>query len=60
MSKKNPALWIMGAVALLAIIIVVGLGQTEEDNLFFSYNQELLLILYLLGIFSYNLSLLYS
>jgi carboxyl-terminal processing protease len=34
MFKKNPALWIMGAVALLAIIIVVGLGQTEEDNLY--------------------------
>ncbi|MCK4271335.1 S41 family peptidase [bacterium] len=34
MSKKNPALWVMGAVALLAIIIVVGLGQTEEDNLY--------------------------
>ncbi len=34
MFKKNPALWIIGAVALLAIIIVVGLGQTEEDNLY--------------------------
>lgn len=34
MSRKISSLWILGASALLIIVIVAGLGRTEEDNLY--------------------------
>lgn len=34
MSRKIPLLSILGAAALLIVIIVSGLGRTEEDNLY--------------------------
>jgi carboxyl-terminal processing protease len=34
MSRKIPSLWILGMAALLVVVVVARLGQTQEDNLY--------------------------
>jgi carboxyl-terminal processing protease len=34
MSRRIPLLWVLGAAVLLVVVIVAGLGRTEEDNLY--------------------------
>ncbi len=34
MSRKTPLVWILASAALLFLIVLTGLGRTEEDNLY--------------------------